>query len=618
MSKTFDLAKFKGIGNSTNQYHRQLNRLVDSGKGVECIEQAVRDALRSLSGPGGASFVIYGEPQSGKTEMMICLTARLLDEGRPFILHLLNDSVDLLTQNLGRFKASGLAPSAQNFSEILDPAISIAKGRHVVFCKKNGNDLKKLYNKIGEIKNIVVIDDEADFASPNAKVNKNEKTKINLLIDAILGSNGNYIGVTATPARLDMNNTFSNDSKMWVNFPVHEHYTGQDTFFPFDSINSENNTKKFELRLLADKVDDPKFAREALFRFLVNVAYLNNYNNKSEKNYSMLIHTSGKKVDHKTDWATMQEALATLVDRSSSKFPAYVKEIWDVACDRYSDVSPDEITKYIVDNISRNSVILLNSDSDFRANGASATNPSSLFTIVIGGNIVSRGVTFDNLLSMFFTRDVKHKIQQDTYIQRARMFGSRGTYLRFFELTIPESLYGDWHRCFVFHRLSLASINAGKGSPVWLSDSRIAAVASSSIDKSTVDIDRGEMAFALFDYNSAISDVIDGQLSNSGKLDALGELLGDDAFPEYLRRFIVRTCASVETGVSFQKTASVQPNMTAEEKATITRRRGLMGSSQTKRSGVEEHYLKIFTNDDGKGRLYYKFDGSIQFMKNLR
>ena len=34
----------------------------------------------------------------------------------------------------------------------------------------------------------------------------------------------------------------------------------------------------------------------------------------------------------------------------------------------------------------------------------SATRAETLFTIVIGGNIISRGVTFENLLSMFFTR----------------------------------------------------------------------------------------------------------------------------------------------------------------------------------------------------------------------
>src|SRR5206468_11448653 len=70
----------------------------------------------------------------------------------------------------------------------------------------------------------------------------------------------------------------------------------------------------------------------------------------------------------------------------------------------------------------------------------------------------------DNLLSMFFTRDVKHKLQQDTYIQRARMFGARGKYLKFFELTIPSQLYTDWQKCFVFHRLALKSIESDRKS----------------------------------------------------------------------------------------------------------------------------------------------------------
>jgi hypothetical protein len=46
-----------------------------------------------------------------------------------------------------------------------------------------------------------------------------------------------------------------------------------------------------------------------------------------------------------------------------------------------------------------------------------------------------------------------------------------------FELTIPNQLYVDWHRCFVFHKLALEAIRAGLGSPVWLGDDRIAPVA---------------------------------------------------------------------------------------------------------------------------------------------
>lgn len=161
MARQFDVNRFRQdpVG---GQYARQLRRLTDDGKSVTSVEQAVGDAVVNLRSPGRQSFVIYGEPQSGKTEMMICLTARLLDEGRPFILHLLNDSVDLLGQNLGRFKCSGLAPSARNFQEVLDPSIDLGKGSHVVFCKKNASDLKRLYNKIGALKDIVVIDDEAD------------------------------------------------------------------------------------------------------------------------------------------------------------------------------------------------------------------------------------------------------------------------------------------------------------------------------------------------------------------------------------------------------------------------------------------------------------------------
>jgi len=108
----FNIERFLSSDGTTDQYERQLRRLTSAGKSVTSIEQAVRGALDSLDDKQGRSFVIYGEPQSGKTEMMICLTAKLLDTGRDMIVHLLNDSVDLLGQNLGRFNSSGLAPAA--------------------------------------------------------------------------------------------------------------------------------------------------------------------------------------------------------------------------------------------------------------------------------------------------------------------------------------------------------------------------------------------------------------------------------------------------------------------------------------------------------------------------
>lgn len=209
---------------------------------------------------------------------------------------------------------------------------------------------------------------------------------------------------------------------------------------------------------------------------------------------------------------SFDQTISSLIDRGSNTFARHVKEIWEIAESRHGAENADKLTQYI---------FILNSDRDFIQNGLSATNPSALFTIIIGGNIVSRGVTFENLLSMFFTRDVKHKIQQDTYIQRARMFGSRGKYLPHFELTIPDHLYADWHRCFVFHRLALAAIQKRLGSPVWLTDKRIAAVAESSIDRSTVDVDRGEMAFHLFDFDDRYDSIVNSDSETAQKLEHL-------------------------------------------------------------------------------------------------
>lgn len=611
----FDISEFLTDDGPDDQYRSQLSRIKEVGNETECIEAAVEGALKNLSGDLQKSFVIYGEPQSGKTEMMICLTAKLLDEGYRFIIHLLNDSVDLLGQNLKRFHASGLAPSARTFAEILDPAVDVRNGRFVVFCKKNGSDLRKLIDKIGKMQRVIVIDDEADYATPNAKVNKNEKTPINDLIGRIIGDTGHYVGVTATPARLNLNNTLKNDSGLWVRFPPHRMYTGQDDFFPMDLEEIGDKELPYRLRLMSNRYDDGREERAALFRFMVNVAHLN-LTSQSEENYSLLVHTSGKKIDHKRDLGVFRKIFSELDNRSSKKYEKYLREIWGIAKANYTDISAQSILKYIVNNVSKHTIIVLNSEAEFRSYGGNATNPSALFTIVIGGNIVSRGVTFNNLLSMFFTRDVKTKLQQDTYIQRARMFGSRGRYLKHFELTIPSLLYADWHRCFVYHRLALDSIETGLGSPVWIADQRIAAVASASIDRSTVDLDKGEMSFAMFDFDPAIDQLAAEENDPAKLVTALGGLVGA-AFPLYLRTFILQSVARRKCGVKLFPTGNVFPGMTDEEKKRIERRQGFMTIRDADRTDNTIHFLRVFKNDAGRARVFYKYDGSVAFIKNL-
>lgn len=616
----FDIERFKKAREvKPSRYQRQLERIRSKNGFTQNIEKTIASAIKNVFEVKCRSFVIYGEPQSGKTEMMIALTAALLDGGAKIIIVLMNDSVQLLTQNLERFRRSNIDPAPKNYMEVLDPSITIGDNEWVIFCKKNTKDLQKLLHKIGDIDGKIIIDDEADYATPNSKINKGEQTKINELVGKLISERGTYIGVTATPARLDLNNTFNNENERWVDFPPHPFYKGQDTFFP-TSI-EESDSDRFSLVTLPDAGDDPKYLREAIFRFLVNVAHLNLKVNvdKGAKNYSLLIHTSGKKADHSVDQATVTKTFNALNTPDLADFEKYMKRIWEIAQEKYPG-EEDEIATYITENISCVSTVLMNSDTDKNAvDYTSATNPSTLFTIVIGGNIVSRGVTFDNLLSMFFTRDVKNKIQQDTYIQRARMFGARGEYLSFFELCIPEKLYLDWHKCFVFHRLSVESIRAGNGSPVWLEDMRVSAAASSSIDKTTVSMDSGEMSFELFGYvPSQIEGITESNVPSFEKLEQLSHILGDAHLPKYLKDYI-RHFSQGDDSLAIHSPFSIAGRKDANQE-NIERVRGFIGQSERQEGKYPNaiHHIYVLYNEMGKARVFYKYSGSIKFLKNLR
>ncbi|MCL2649132.1 MAG: DEAD/DEAH box helicase family protein [Phycisphaerales bacterium] len=614
----FNLSELKKETGNNNRYERRLVELVSGSREVTHIKSVVSGAIANIN-ESRKSFVIYGEPQSGKTEMMIALTAKLLDEGTHIVIVLLNDSVQLLGQNLERFQRSGLSPTPKKFSEILSPDVTIGNFQWVIFCKKNTKDLRKLIDKIkGHSPKRVVIDDEADYATPNSKINRKEKSKINDLTCELIGKEGTYIGVTATPARLDLNRTHDTLNEHWIDFPPHSNYTGQDIFFPI-----QTETAQYRLTFLPDHGDDPKYLREAIFRFAVTVGYLNTQVNGKEKNYSILVHTSGKKADHSVDRSAAIKTFEALRDENNKYHENYIKQIWEIANKHYPGCA-EAITRYVMSNCARNNIVVMNSDKEANAaDNRTATEPAAPFTIIIGGNIVSRGVTFNNLLSMFFTRDVKQKLQQDTYIQRARMFGSRGDYLKHFDLTIPKTLYLDWQKCFIFHRLSLESRKQNMQSPVWLDGERIAAVSASSIDKATVIIDRGEMSFEIFNYynnKTVIDDLLKKSVPPLQQLKAIAELIGNAALPNYLLSYIESFCPSGDGSIAVHAARSIdgyEEKAGEMNKATITRVKGFIGVPQLEAARFPDaiHHLFILHNAQGDARIFYKYEGNIRFLK---
>ena len=613
-----DISKFRNLNTKDTRYERQQQRMASQGLQRDNVENTIKEALTNIA-TSSNSFVIYGEPQCGKTEMMISLTAALLDKGHKIIIILLNDNLQLLQQNLERFVSSGIDPAPIDISGILDE--NIGNKTWIIFCKKNIKDLDRLIDKVKGKPNKIVIDDEADFASPNAKINRDQRTAINNAIYKLLNADGIYVGVTATPARLDMNNTFDNMTEYWICFTPHANYVGKEVFFPIDFKPQEHS-----INFLPPTGDYPVHLRQALLSFFVNVAYINlfdttlrdhlKFHGQDNSHFTFLIHTSGKTADHKIDEQIANELIDGLSNDTSTHFENYVRYMHLNASNKYGSDKADDIVIFVLRNIRRKVTQVLNAESKLRRRTLlNLTDPPSLFTVVIGGNIISRGITFNNLIGMFFTRDVKHKMQQDTYIQRARMFGNRGTYLKYFELFIPEQLYLDWHRCFVYHQLSLEAIKADKKAPVWISDDRIRPVASGSIDKRSVVTDAGEMYFAKFTFNDEISKVLnDPQLAELDQLQKIHDIYGDKILPPYVISFI--QINSYPGNIAIHPIRQVGKETDYHD--TLYRPRGVLGGMDINRHPNSVHHFMIIRNTKNECRIVYRYAGKVQFLRNFR
>ncbi len=634
----FDPSKYRQ--KKLDRYETYIKSLKAQNIDPKTIESTVSEAVTNIKNKKARSFVIYGEPQSGKTSMMIGLTARLLDQGHKLIILLIQDNLDLLSQNTLRFQKSTLRPSPKLYQEVISPDVQIKDREFVIICKKNTSNLKRLIDKVDNIKNKIIIDDEADFASPNSKVNKvddegeQERTMINKRIFDLLGEKGIYIGVTATPIRIDVNRTFNNDAHHWVFFETHKAYRGQDFFFPSKSQSKIN----FNLKKLPPETNNPKKElKDAAIRFMVNVSYLNLFVNiEKPKNYIMLVHTNVRKLVHNEDREVVDKLMEDLTtpeikDKNgnkihNTKYEKALEMIYNEALSKTNDENKaDKITDYVANYSSQNLVGILNSDPKNKDNLTEllTEKPTNPFTFTIGGNIISRGITFNNLLSMFFTRNVKGLMQQDTYIQRARMFGNRSDQdMKHFELTIPADLYNNWHTCFLLHRISYLSAKSNMH-PNWATGMGIKAVAPSSIDKSQVNIEKGEMNFHKIKYDTKMDELINKYSGSNECYKALEILIskfGNEFLPKHIMFFIKEISGNPIRDIALHNTQNIENyDKKYADWDSISRPRGIFGARDYDKFPYARHHFVLLKNKKGFCRLFYNCrHGKISFITSDR
>ncbi len=623
-----------GISYSSARYKSRIAYLKDQKIDPTIIEKGVNELIKNI-GDGAQRLVVYGEPQSGKTEFMIALVCKFLDEGKKTIFVIMNDNTELESQNYRRFKlATQIDPSPLMLDQFLDLEERDKRDdrQRVIFCRKNSANLQKAITDGRFLEDRLILDDEADFASPDSKINKNEKAStINSLVTELgqLGKDGSgqYIGVTATPGRLDLNGTFANDADKWIFLESHSKYKGRSFFFPHNGSLVEKSD--YILHQLPESGDSPEHLRDAMLRFLVRVAILNLIKQSSEQiNYSMLIHTDGKVSSHEKDQKDVQKYLSILQnpnqhDVRCNQFAEVMASIAQKEIDsRKLQLSKDDAVRFVFQNIGRASVFVINHKKQ-KENVERACAPEDLFTFAIGGNTVSRGLTFNNLLTFFFSRSVKNKFSQNTYIQRARMFGTR-PYASYFELCIPRDLYHNWHELFMDHELSIES--ARQGNYVHISSDRNSSADSASIKKnSTVRFGNEWVTGEIFKLNAEIEQRFDTKAMRP--LDLIASLikegvLPDDSFQTPAIDVIKGLCDSDQSDVKIclqENGEFVEPKGKTFDTETLMRPRGGLVSQiihdRPQFSG--KHIILPVKNSKGEARLYFKTVSGKKILQHL-
>ena len=281
-----------------------------------------------------------------------------------------------------------------------------------------------------------------------------------------------------------------------------------------------------------------------------------------------------------------------------------------------SEIPSNEILHFINRHKQNYKLVVMNSDKDLRSpNVDFGLNPETTFTIVIGGNIISRGLTFNNLLSMYFSRDVKNKITIDTYVQRARMFGPRANVYNDFELAIPRTLYDDWWTAFYNHRGSLVTVN-NFSSPIWMSDSRTQTTAPSSINKGCVDVSKGEFGFQVFELNEEIEKLYkactyDGKTKED--LERLANKLGDNLIKEFCVNQALRKMEIDPKKVQFQNIRKKTTDM--DEETLIRKKGGVIDPVK----GNPNYQFAMFKNEEtNKARIFFKCSLSKKYLQRIK
>lgn len=445
---------------------------------VEEVVEKLQHASTSTNSPG----ILLGGVQSGKTAAFLGVIARGFDRGFDVAVILTKGTKSLAEQTLSRVKTDFREFIAADQVEVFDilsvPELTPYELTHklVFIVKKEDDNLRRLLNLFEKTypvlrqKSILIIDDEADLASVSFR-KSNGVTGAGVIsqqIDQLRASvaNAAFLQVTATPYALYLqpeDDTASGGSLFWpkrpaftVLLPHHSKYVGGDEYFekstdldtpafyfyrevPLperDALKKEDRRRLQIDRVLTEK--NATILRDAVVAFLVGGAIRRLQQRglgQRQQKYSFLFHTEQSRGSHEWQERVAGAIRNALVDQARTDSPLF-NELLRTA---YQDLrrslelegavpSLDEVKAAVVEALEGGQLMItkVNSDKDISELLADdgQLKLRTPFNMFIGGQILDRGITINNLIAFYYGRAPK-RFQQDTVLQHSRMYGAR-------------------------------------------------------------------------------------------------------------------------------------------------------------------------------------------------
>lgn len=450
-----------------------------------CIENTVIKLLQndtSVSRPG----MLLGKIQSGKTRTFIGVLALAFDNGYDVAVILTKGTKALAQQTYKRLHAEFASFKDDDVIQIFDimnfPDNLInyeLNQKMVIVVKKETNNLQRLHTALFETypslasKKILIIDDEADFASIGFSKTKEQIIQIKTIagqIDELRKGlpRCDFLQVTATPYSLYLqpedlkingyNQTFKPIRPAFTELvPVPKAYIGGDYYFkeseeensiaaylyePISedelSVLKKQDRRRFKLEeaLTSNKIDS---LRNAVVNFLVGgiIRRIQETKNGNRANkYSFIVHTEQAKISHEWQQSIVIE-LKTLLKEAVDKQSALLDKLISTSYEGLkhsiqllSCYVPTfaEVKESVYEALREDWMMItkVNSEKDVNEllDDQGQLKLRAPLNVFIGGQILDRGITIGNLIGFYYGRNPK-TYQQDTVLQHSRMFGYR-------------------------------------------------------------------------------------------------------------------------------------------------------------------------------------------------